>query len=104
LDLAPRLSAGRPRLRARWRARAAKLGPDTVLSSRVVTFPEAVALAEILTDPGWRYFVATAPARQADQFYRRVSARLGEGTYQAPAAADQLIAWAQHHRSSRTGG
>jgi hypothetical protein len=75
----------RPRLRARWQARAGKLGPDAALSSPAVTFPEAVALAEILTDPAWRYHVATAPARQADKFYRRVCARLGEGTYQAPA-------------------
>lgn len=89
----------RPRLRARWRARAGKLGPGTALSSRVVTFPEAVALAEVLADPGWRQHVATVPARQAGQFYRRVSARLGEGTYQAPAYDDPLIAWAQHHRS-----
>jgi hypothetical protein len=89
----------RPRLRTRWRARAGKLGPDTALSSRVVTFPEAVALAEVLTDPDWRRHVATVPARQAGQFYRRVTARLGEGTYQAPVADDPLIAWAQHHRS-----
>jgi hypothetical protein len=74
----------RPRLRTRWRARAAKLGPDTALSSRVVTFPEAVALAEVLADPGWRRHVATATVRQADKFYQRVCARLGEGTYRAP--------------------
>jgi hypothetical protein len=43
-----------------------------MVSSRVVTFPEATALAEILTDPDWRYYVATVPARQAGQFYRRV--------------------------------
>ena len=92
----------RPRLRARWRARAAKLGPDAALSSRVVTFPEAVALAEVLADPGWRQHVATAPARQADKFYQRVCARLGEGTFHAPADDDPLIAWAQHHRSSST--
>lgn len=42
----------RPRLRARWQARAARLGPGTALGSRAVTFPEAIALAEILTDPG----------------------------------------------------
>ena len=64
-----------------------------------VTFPEAVALAEILADPHWRQHVATVPVRQAGQFYRRVSARLGEGTYQAPAFDDPIIAWAQHHRS-----
>ena len=92
----------RRRLRARWRARAGKLGPDTTVSSRVVTFPEAVALAEVLADPDWRQHVATVPARQAGQFYRRVSDRLGEGTHQAPAAADPIIAWAQHHRSSFT--
>jgi hypothetical protein len=90
----------RPRLRARWRARAAKLGPGTALSSRVVTFPEAVALAEVLADPGWRRHLATVPARQASQFYQRVCARLGEGTYQAPASDDPLIAWAQHHRDA----
>jgi hypothetical protein len=90
----------RPRLRARWGARARKLGPDAALSSRVVTFPEAVALAEILTDPDWRHHVATVPSRQAGQFYRRVSARLGEGTYQALSDDDPVIAWAGHHRSS----
>jgi hypothetical protein len=47
--------------------------------------------------------VATVPARQAGQFYQRVSARLGEGTYQAPAVDDPLIAWAQHHRSNFAG-
>jgi hypothetical protein len=93
----------RPRLRARWRARAGNLGPDTALSSRVVTFPEAVALAEILTDPDWRHHVATVPARHAGQFYRRVCARLGEGTYQAPADDDPVVAWAGHHRSTFTG-
>lgn len=93
----------RPRLTTRWRARAGKLGPHTALSSRVVTFPEAVALAEILTDPDWRCHVATAPARQSAQFYRRIAARLGEGTYQAPAGDDPLIAWADHHRGSFTG-
>ena len=92
----------RPRLRARWRARAAKLRPDTGLSSRVVTFPETVALAGILADPDWLHHVATVPARQAGQFYQRVSARLGEGTYHAPAAYDPLIAWAQHHRTQFT--
>lgn len=75
--------------------------PDTGLSSRVVTFPEAVALAGILAGPDWRH-VATVPARQAGQFYQRVSARLGEGTYHAPAADDPLIAWAQHHRTQFT--
>ena len=91
----------RPRLRARWRSRAGKLGPGTAVSSRVVTFPEAVALAEILTDPAWRHYVAATPARQAGQFYRRVSARLGEGTFQVPSDDDPLIAWASHHRSSQ---
>jgi hypothetical protein len=65
----------------------------------VVTFPEAVALAEILTDPDWRHHVATAP-RQADQFYRRISTRLSEGTYEAPSDDDPVIGWAIHHRSS----
>jgi len=92
----------RPRGSAGWRARAGKLGPNAALSSRVVTFPEAVALAEVLTNPAWRRHVATVPARQAGQFYRCVCARLGEGTYQAPAADDPLIAWAQHHRSQFT--
>jgi hypothetical protein len=73
----------RPRLRARWQARAVMLGPGTALSSRAVTFSEAVALAEILTDPGWRHHVATAP-RQDDQFYRRIAARLSEGPYRPP--------------------
>jgi hypothetical protein len=85
----------RPRLRARWQARADKLGPDPALSSPLVTFPEAVALAEVITDPDWRHYLATAPARQAGRFYRRVSSRLGEGTYQAPADDDPIIAWAQ---------
>ncbi|MGH3278873.1 MAG: hypothetical protein ACRDNW_07025 [Trebonia sp.] len=33
--------------------------------------------------------MATAPTRQDGQFYRHVSARLGEGTYQAPADDDR---------------
>jgi hypothetical protein len=44
----------------------------------------------------------SGPVRQADKFYQRVCARLGEGTYRAPADDDPLIAWAQHHRSSST--
>ena len=92
----------RPRLRARWHARAARLGPGTVPSSQVVTFPEAVALAEILTDPGWRHHTATAP-RQDDQFYRRIAARLSERPYQAPAPDDLVITWAWHHRSTFAG-
>ncbi|HTR96046.1 MAG TPA: hypothetical protein VMI73_30300 [Trebonia sp.] len=47
--------------------------------------------------------MATAPGRQAGQFYRRVSARLDQGTYQAPADGDPIAAWAQHHRSNFTG-
>jgi hypothetical protein len=47
--------------------------------------------------------MATTPARQADRFYRRVSARLGEGTYQPPTDDYPVIAWAQHHRSNFTG-
>jgi hypothetical protein len=47
--------------------------------------------------------VATVPARHAGQFYRRVCARLGEGTYQAPADDDPVVAWAGHHRSTFTG-
>ncbi|MGH3265030.1 MAG: hypothetical protein ACRDNS_23910, partial [Trebonia sp.] len=46
--------------------------------------------------------LATVPVRQADKFYQRVCARLGEGTDRAPADDDPLIAWAQHHRSSST--
>jgi hypothetical protein len=90
----------RPRLRARWRSRVGKLGPDTALSSRVVTFPEAVALAEVLTDPTWRRYVAATPPRHAGRFYRRISARLGEGPYQAPSDDDPVITWARHHRST----
>ena len=44
--------------------------------------------------------MAATPARQAGQFYRRVSARLGEGTYQAPSGDDPVIAWVSHHRST----
>ncbi|MGH3299965.1 MAG: hypothetical protein ACRDP7_50085 [Trebonia sp.] len=47
--------------------------------------------------------MATVPARQAGQFNRRVCARPGEGTCQAPAADDPVIACAQHHRSQFTG-
>jgi len=72
---------------------------STALSSSAVTFPEAVALAEILTGPAWHHYVAATPARQAGQFYRRVSARLGEGAYQAP-SDDPVIAWASRHRST----
>jgi hypothetical protein len=93
----------RPRLRARWRGRADKLGPDVALDSRAVTFPEAVALAEILTDPDWRHRVSAVPARHAGQFYRRISGRLGEGSYQVPAEDDPIIAWAEHHRSGSSG-
>ena len=67
------------------------------VSSPAVTFPEAVALAEILTDPAWRRYAAATPARRAGQFYRRISERLSEGTYQAPAGGGPVIAWVEHH-------
>ncbi len=89
----------RPWLRARWQARASRLGLAPELSQPVITFPEAVALAEILTDLDWRRHLAMVPAWQADRFYRRIARRLGEPSYQAPSRRDPIRAWTEQHRS-----
>jgi len=89
-----------PVLRERWRARAEKLGvPPAAPAPPVVTFPEAVALAEILTDLNWRRHVAMVRPHDLDRFYRRVARHLGEPSYPDPTdRRDPLQAWVAQHR------
>jgi hypothetical protein len=89
-----------PVLHERWRARAGKLG---ILSQApapsVITFPEAVALTEILTDLNWRRHVAMVRPHDLDRFYQRVARHLGEPSYpDPPARRDPLQAWVGQHR------
>lgn len=97
-----------PRLHARWAARAAALhartdaGTDGGLDAgvgpgrptRVLVFPEAVAIAELLCDPDWRRHVAMVTSGlHLSWFYRRMALRLGE-----PAAVGDML---QNLRYSR---
>jgi hypothetical protein len=89
-----------PVLHERWHARAEKLGiPSQPAAPRVVTFPEAVALTEILTDLNWRRHIAMVRPQDLDRFYQRVARHLGERSYpDPPARRDPLQAWVGQHR------
>jgi hypothetical protein len=64
-------------LEPRWRARAERLALPTAPRRipALVTFPEAVALAELFTDLGWRRHVAMVDPLLLDHFHRLVAAR-----------------------------
>jgi hypothetical protein len=95
-----------PRLRRtpvftrRWRDRATALG-ITVTGKYppwIVTFPEAVTLATILTDLNWRRHVAlewdTRP------FYQRIADSTGEQSYPSwPYDSDPVRRWTRVHRA-----
>jgi TniQ len=87
-----------PRLRSRWQDRASKLGL-TGLGQPVVTFPEAVALAQILTDLDWRRHVAMVREWQLDRFYQHIARRLAEPSCRAPARGDPIVTWTTGHRN-----
>lgn len=83
-------------LEPRWRARAERLALPAAprLIPALVTFPEAVALAELLTDLNWRRHVALADPSQLDWFRRRVAARLNCAPPQAAFSSQpQIETW-----------
>jgi hypothetical protein len=85
-----------PRLRSRWQDRASRLG---LTSQPAVTFPEVVALAQVLTDLDWRCHVAMVREWQLDLFYQRIARRLGEPFCQAPSRSDPIVTRAVGHRN-----
>ena len=95
-----------PRLRRmpvftqRWRDRATALG-ITVTGKwppRIVTFPEAVTLATILTDLNWRRHVALEWDNQP--FYQRIAESIGEQSYPTwPYSSDPVRRWTRFHRA-----
>jgi len=89
----------RPRLRSRWQDRASRLGLTGPPSQPAVTFPEVVALAQVLTDLDWRRHVAMVREWQLDLFYQRIARRLGEPSCQAPSRSDPIVTWAAGHRN-----
>jgi hypothetical protein len=103
-----------PRLHRIWAARTATLQPGTttVTPSDLLVFPEAVALAEILTDLRWRRHVAMAQhSVDLKPFYHRVAARLGQPPIFAAIARcgggwDPLRHWVEtfrhQHKPTRT--
>ncbi|MGD0687009.1 MAG: hypothetical protein ABSA03_18070 [Streptosporangiaceae bacterium] len=89
----------RPRLRSRWQDRAGRLGLTGPPSQPAVTFPETVALAQVLADLDWRRHVAMVPEWQLDRFYQRIARRLGEPSCREPARSDPIVTWTTRHRS-----
>jgi hypothetical protein len=87
-------------LRQRWRAWAEKLGiPPPAPAPPVVTFPEAVALTEILADLNWRRHIAMVRPVDLSRFYQRVAQHLGEPSYpDPPDRRDPLQEWVGQHR------
>lgn len=88
----------RPMLRSRWQHRASRLGLTGAPSPPAVTFPEAVALAQVLTDLDWRRHVAMVYEWQLNRFYQRVARRLGEPSYREPSRTDPIVTWTVRHR------
>jgi TniQ len=102
-----------PRLHQTWAARTAALCPwlTVVVPSDLLVFPEAVALAEILTDLRWRRHVAMVPHDiDLKPFFHRVAARLDQPPLFAATTRclppDPLRHWVQthrrHHEQTRT--
>jgi hypothetical protein len=80
---------GIPRLHDRWQARSKVLdngrrGPASL--SRLLVYPEAVALTEVFCDLEWRRHVAMVREPQMTNFFRHVTKRLN----QPPDFADWL--------------
>jgi hypothetical protein len=87
------------RLSNRWQDRTTRLGLTGPPAQPAVTFPEAVTLAQILTDLDWRRHVAMVHEWQLDRFYRRVALRLGEPSCRFPSRSDPIVTWTATHRS-----
>jgi len=93
-----------PVLSRRWRTRAGALGiPPATRVPAVVTFPEAVTLAEILTDLNWRRHVAMVSPLDLDIFYKHVARRMGEKSCPSWPRNDPLRGWADWHRGKFAG-
>ena len=94
-----------PALAQRWHARAAALGTAAAVTTHagtraswIAAFPEAVALAAILTDLDLRRHIAL----QWDDrpLYKRISASIGEQRYQAWAYHNAPVRrWIRIHRA-----
>lgn len=90
-----------PAVSQRWHARATALGiPHEPPAPTVVTFPEAVVLAEILTDLNWRRHAAVVDVLDIDIFYQHVARRLGELPYPRSIPYSGLLRrWDDRHRN-----
>lgn len=100
-DLTECESKRMPVFSQRWRDRATTLGITKTGKRplRVTTFPEAVALAAVLTDLEWRRDVALA--RIDDRpFYQRIAESIGEQSYPRWFIAhDPVRYWIRYHRA-----
>jgi hypothetical protein len=94
-----------PRLHQTWTRRTTALWPQLtdVTPSDLLVFPEAVALAEILTDLLWRRHIAMVQHDiDLKPFFHRVAARLGQPPLFAATTRclppDPLRHWVDTHR------
>ena len=97
-----------------WTARSTALWPwlTVAVPSDLLVFPEAVALAEIITDLHWRRHIAMARHdTDLKPFFHRVAARLGQPRMFAiitrcSHSRDPLRHWVngirRHHELTRT--
>lgn len=93
-----------PELGRRWRTRARALAiPPAADVPAVVSFPEAVTLAEILTDLNWRRHVAMVMASDLGTFYNHVARSVGEQSCPSLPGDDPLRGWADGHRAKFAG-
>jgi len=89
-----------PALSRRWRARTAALGITQTGKQppRVVTFPEAVTLAALLTDLDWRRDVALG--WDETPFYKHAAKAIGEPSYSRwTLLNDPFRWWIRYHRA-----
>lgn len=90
-----------PAFRQRWHGRATALGITTTGTPppRIVTFPEAVTLAAILTNLDWRRDVALEWTDDRP-FYQHIAESLGEPSYPRwHLARDPARHWIRSHRA-----
>lgn len=89
-----------PALSRRWRDRAAALGIAQAgrQPPRIVSFPEAVTLATLLTDLDWRRDVALSWTETP--FYKQAAKAIGEPSYSRWALPDDPFGWwIRYHRA-----
>ena len=89
-----------PTFTKRWRDRAAALGITQAGKQppRIVTFPEAVTLAALLTDLDWRRDVALAWVDTP--FYKHAAKAIGEPSYSPwTLLNDPFRWWIRYHRA-----